>query len=439
MTKCQPACGKPTHFSRRSLIGLAGIAGLHWLTPIGNLLAQEAERQSGRGQSRSIIMLWLEGGPSQVDTFDPHRKLMEFPASRLVQTAIAGVHFAPGLEQLASIAGELAVVRNLVSMEGDHERAMTCVKTGHRPEPTVNYPSLGALIWRAFSPIQTELPGHISILPTPTYGRGGYLGAEYDAFRVSDSVSQPQNTAPQVAEERWQRRLANLEFMEKQGRGTLPDLREAESRTENSALSRAGQPMLEQAVQFMGSSQLKAFDVRDEPQQVRTAFGDSDFGRACLAAVRLVEAGVPCIEITLPGWDAHLANQEIHDYRKHILDPAFASLIAELKARDLFQRTVVVCGGEFGRTPKLNGAGGRDHWPHGFSLVMGGGRLRRGACLGETDPKGGRVAKEQGTQVEDLHATILTALGIDPRTEWKTPAGRPVKLSDGNPIEKLLA
>jgi Protein of unknown function (DUF1501) len=423
------SCGTSAHFTRRSILGLAGLGGLHWLSPIGSLLAQTQESRGKHGTPRSIIMLWLEGGPSQVDTFDPHPNLMEGEEKPTISTALRDVRFARGLERLAEHARDLTIIRNVVSLEGDHERAMTCVKTGHRPEPTVIYPSLGAVVWHAFSPIPTELPGHISILPTATYGRGGYLGAEYDAFRVDNSVAEPRNTIPAVRGERWDRRLKNLQFME-----------DNHQPTEKGTAGRpSGTPMLQQALQLMGSQRLQAFDVRDEPARTREAFGDSDFGRACLAAVRLVEAGVPCIEVTLPGWDSHLANQEIHDYRKGILDPAFSALISELKARDLFERTVILCGGEFGRTPKLNGAGGRDHWPHGFSLVMAGGQLRRGVCLGTTDPKGSPIPKEMGTQIPDLHATLLTALDIDPATEWQTSAGRPVKLSDGKPIAELLA
>jgi uncharacterized protein (DUF1501 family) len=189
---------------------------------------------------------------------------------------------------------------------------------------------------------------------------------------------------------------------------------------------------------MMTSEQLQAFDVRSEPSEVQAAYGDTPFGRGCLAARRLIEVGVRCVEVNLNGWDAHVNNHEAHRLQLQTLDPALAALLADLRRRDLLDRTLVVCGGEFGRTPKINRAAGRDHWPAGFSILAAGGRLRRGHVHGTTDPEGGKVPLEKGTRLGDLHATLLTALGIDPAHEVTTDVGRPMKLADGTPLAELL-
>jgi uncharacterized protein (DUF1501 family) len=182
---------------------------------------------------------------------------------------------------------------------------------------------------------------------------------------------------------------------------------------------------------MMDSEQLRAFDLSDVPRSVLDSFGDSAFGRGCLAAARLIEAGVRCIEITLSGWDSHVANHEIHTQLKKTLDPALAGLIRYLHQRSLLEQTVVACGGEFGRTPKVNPAGGRDHWPHGFSIALAGAGLPVGRAIGQTDPQGSPLAYEEGITIADVHATMLDRLGIDPADELQTPIGRPMKLSDG--------
>ena len=189
---------------------------------------------------------------------------------------------------------------------------------------------------------------------------------------------------------------------------------------------------------MMSSEQLRAFDVREEPAGVRDAYGDSPFGRGCLAARRLIEKGVRCVEVSLDGWDSHANNHAVQRNLVKTLDPAFSALIADLKARDLLDRTVVLCGGEFGRTPKINVAGGRDHWPNGFSMALAGGGLRGGVAIGKTDPEGVKNP-DSPFGIEDVHATVLTALGLNPAKENIDPATtRPIKLSQGRAIRELI-
>ncbi|MFO0951311.1 MAG: DUF1501 domain-containing protein [Isosphaeraceae bacterium] len=188
---------------------------------------------------------------------------------------------------------------------------------------------------------------------------------------------------------------------------------------------------------MMTSEQLKAFDVWEEPADVRAEYGDSPFGRACLAARRLTEVGVRCVEVTLDGWDSHVNNHAIHRSRVKDLDPAFSGLIRDLRRRGQLGRTIVICMGEFGRTPRINLTQGRDHWTNGFSLAIAGGGIAGGRVLGETDPLGTKDPTDPCT-IADVHATVLKALGLNPRKELITPNGRPVKLSEGKILDRLL-
>jgi uncharacterized protein (DUF1501 family) len=204
-------------------------------------------------------------------------------------------------------------------------------------------------------------------------------------------------------------------------------------------------PSIEAARKMMSSEQLKAFNVGEAPQSLKEQFGGDPFGRACLAAIQLIEVGVRCVEVTLGGWDTHINNEEQVRDRCRILDPAFAALIKELKARDLFDSTIVLWAGEFGRTPKINRPGGRDHWPHGFTAALAGGGIAGGRVIGETSADPDETAPDKvkfvkdPRNVEDLHATILHALGIDFTKEIQTPIGRPMVLSQGRVIRELLA
>jgi uncharacterized protein (DUF1501 family) len=191
------------------------------------------------------------------------------------------------------------------------------------------------------------------------------------------------------------------------------------------------------AKRMMTSEQLKAFDVSREPAAVRKMYGDTPFGRGCLAARRLIEVGVRCVEVTLSGWDTHANNHTQHAKQLEILDPAFSALLKDLREHKLLEKTVVICAGEFGRTPTVNPAGGRDHWPKGFSVALAGGGIRGGTVIGGTDPNGKDDPTDPVT-VGDLHSTVLTAVGIDPQKIVQTPIGRTVRFAEGRPVKGLL-
>lgn len=429
------ACNSVDHFSRRTLLKAAGASGLLWLTPIAQQLARASEKESPGKPARSVIVLWMQGGPSQLETFDPHPGSEVAYDSKAIETAVRGIQLGEGLEQIAELMPDLALVRSVVSKEGDHERATYNVKTGWRPDPTLIHPALGAVMCHEMSD-QVEIPRHISILPGPWPARGGYLGDQFDAFKIGDPLGPVPDVTPRVPKPQFEERLKRLQALEDEfARGRLRNLDAGKTLHRTS---------INAATRMMSSEQLKAFDISLAPQSQREAYGDTAFGRGCLAALRLIEQDVRCVEVTLDGWDTHINNHALQRSKVDILDPAFAQLVRDLKERGLFESTIVLCAGEFGRTPKLNPTGGRDHWPHGFSIALAGGGLRKGIAIGETsrELREGKPEVEKDVQrpvtIEDVHATILTALGINPRNEVMTPVGRPMEFSKGQPIAELL-
>jgi hypothetical protein len=414
--------------ARRDFLKVAGLAGLSWLTPVGHLLARAAELAADKGRpAQSIILLWMQGGPSQLETFDPHPGSAIAGGTRAIDTAIKDVQLADGFGHLAEQMGSVALVRSMTSKEGDHERGTYLMKTGYRPDPTVIHPSIGAVCCHELPGGKTEIPRHVSILPSQWPGRGGFLGDEYDAFKTGDPLQKVPDVTARVPEGRDRQRVRDLEFLEEQfARGRR-----------NLAEAAGNRTVVNSARMMMSSEQLKAFDVSQEPARLRESYGDTAFGRGCLAARRLIEVGVRCVEVTLGGWDTHADNHKFCKEQVAILDPAFAALLRDLKERELLERTVVICAGEFGRTPKINGLGGRDHWINGFSIALAGGGLRCGQVLGATDPDG-KADPTDPVTVADVHATVLTAVGIDPKKVMTSPIGRTLTLSEGKVIKGLL-
>lgn len=410
--------------SRRTFLAGASLAGAAWLTPISHLLSRAGEREL----AQSIILLWLAGGPSQLETFDPHPGTSIGGDTRAINTSVRGIQFADGYPLLAEQMDSLAVLRSVVSREGDHERGTYTVKTGHLPDPTVVHPSIGAICTHELAAGRAEIPRHISILPGQWPSRGGFFGDQFDAFRTGDPAQRVPDVSSRVTPERDAQRQRDLDIVE----GAFAQRRRVRSEVTQH------QSTVDRARAMMSSEQLQAFDVSRESARLRSWYGDTPFGRGCLAARRLIEVGVRCVEVTLSGWDTHVDNHEGHRTQAAILDPAFSALIRDLKDRRLLRRTVVICAGEFGRTPNINRLGGRDHWPNGFSVVLAGGNLRGGITLGETDPQGRRDPANPIT-IGDIHATVLTAVGIDPARMMNTPIGRTYRFSEGTAIRQLVA
>ncbi len=413
------------NLTRRDALGLAAAAGLSLTLPG---LDARAAAERGPQRAKSLILIWLAGGPSQLETWDPHPGGKIGGPTGQIKTKIPGVSIADLFPQVAEQLHELSVIRSLVSPEGDHERGAYFVKTGYRPDPTVTHPAIPALVTHQQRNDQVAIPRNVLIGNDPFPGRGGYLGDEFDPFRIFNPKDNVHNVKTRVGDSRQQRRLANLDVIERnfqRGRGERVD-------------DTGHRNTVERALTMMTTEQLKAFDLRQEPFAVRQAYGETRFGQGCLMARRLVETGVKAIQVTLNGFDTHANNFEGHQTQAAQLDPALATLISDLKQRDLLQSTIVLCMGEFGRTPNINALDGRDHWPTGFSALVGGGGLRSGVLIGATDPSGAKKKPQDPIEVPDLYATILIQLGVAFDKEIITPIGRPLALCEGRPIAQLL-
>lgn len=428
-------CDANVHLSRRSLV--LGASGSLFLGPLAQRLAA-AQAQPGSDPSRpkSVILLWLEGGPSQLETFDPHAGTKIGGQVKAIDTSAKGIEIADTLPQLAEQMHHGSLIRSVVGKEGDHERAVYNIKTGYRPDPTLLHPSLGAIVCHEIN-AGADIPRHVSIIPGRSPARGGYLGAEYDAFKIGDPAGPVPDVTSRVEKDRYNARIDDLM--------NVVEAKFARRRLQNSDAQRTLHALTTQrAITMMSSEQLNAFDVMKEPAGVREAFGDTSFGRGCLAAVRLIEVGVRCVEVTLGGWDSHINNHSLQSSACQNLDAAAASMIRLLDERDLLENTVVVIGGEFGRTPSINAAEGRDHWPHGFSVMLAGCGIRKGSVFGATAADADFDADKLASNVSDpvtvadVHTTILKAVGIEHEKQFDTPIGRPMFISEGKPIEKVL-
>ncbi|MFN9372996.1 MAG: DUF1501 domain-containing protein [Planctomycetaceae bacterium] len=411
---------------RRKVLRSAAALGLSFSLPA---LSPRLARARGTERPTSLILVWLAGGPSQLETWDPHPGTRIGGDTRAIDTTLPGVQIAEWYPRVAEQLHHLNLIRSLVSKEGDHERGTYLVKTGYRPDPTLVHPSMGAVLTHEFPNGQTQIPLHLSLNGSPCPGRGGFLGDQYDAFKVYEPGAGLQNIKSRVDSPRQQRRLQGLDLVERAFGGRRVQAVDATLHRQT----------VQRAVEMMDSTHLAAFEIDRDPAGVREKYGDTRFGRGCLVARRLLEEGVRAIEVTLDGFDSHVNNLETHKARAEALDPALAALVADLVERDLFDSTLLVCLGEFGRTPSINPLGGRDHWPTGFSCLVGGGGLRRGVVLGATDPTGEKSTPEHPIEVPDLYATLYVAFGVDFTREYQTPIGRPMAICAGKPIEELLA
>lgn len=409
------------HLPRRTFLSM-GLAALGAAVVRGS---GEARADGGKPAADAVIVLWMNGGPGHIDTFDPKPGRKVMGPLRAIATSAPGVQIGEHLPLLAREAHRLAIVRGMSSKEGSHERARFLGHTGYSPNPTAAHPSLGAWASRSLGGRDPELPAYVS-LGGPG-GEPGFFGAAHAPFIVSQPGEAPDDTDPGVTEARFSRRARALALLEDgfaaRTKSPVVDERRA---------------VYDRAFRLMRSPKLRAFDLAEEPAATLAAYGDSPFGRGCLTARRLVESGVRFVEVTLDGWDTHQDNFGRIKALCGRLDPAMSALLRDLSDRSLLDRTLIVCMGEFGRTPRISADDGRDHHPGAYSAVLAGGGLRGGVVVGQTDEDGEKVVSEK-TSVADLFATIASRLGLDPHETTQAPNGRPLSLTDGGlAIEKLM-
>jgi uncharacterized protein (DUF1501 family) len=413
--------------SRRDLLRLSvlSVPAWGWLAP---LAAHAAEAARAGGKHRNCILLYMTGGASHVDTFDPKPGNGEF---RAIQTAVPGIQVSEHLPLLARQMNDVAVVRGMRTTEGSHARARYLVHTGYREGPSgLVHPTLGAVASATLGQPGAELPNFVSITGSRKEKNqnlgSGYLGPAHSPLNVEDPARGVANLRPVDSLAGFDRRAELLDDME-----------QSFVQRKQAAAAKAHREAYLSAARLMHSEKARAFDLAREPASVRKAYGTGHFANACLLARRLVEVGVPFVEVDLGGWDTHRDNFARVKSLSAVLDQGMSALLADLKSRGLLERTLVVWMGDFGRTPQIKG-NGRGHWPQAWTTLLSGAGLKTGQVVGRTDRQGGQVV-ERPVPINDFLATICKALGINYTREFTTRLGRPMRVVDkGEKVIKEL-
>ncbi|MEZ5399470.1 MAG: DUF1501 domain-containing protein [Bryobacteraceae bacterium] len=413
--------------SRRAFLqaGSLGFLGVN----LPGFLRAAGTQPSSKGKAQACILLWLEGGPSQMDTWDPKPS----SAFKAISTNVAGIQVSELLPQLARRMDKLALVRSMHTKGNDHPQGTHYAITGHEPNPAMHFPSIGAILSKETGP-RNAMPPHVL---TPQwersrqyeeYFRAGFLGADYDPMAIPDPSRKDFEVADlalpkSVSEQAVHSRQEFLNIVDRR-------YRRLHDGVEHARMDR----FTEQAWKMLLNPQVRnAFDLSKEPDKLRDRYGRDAVGQSALLARRLVEAGTRFV--TAAGyhsnsWDTHAKNDEGHrDRLCPTLDRTLSALLDDLDERGLLDSTIVLAMGEFGRTPFVNPDLGRDHWPTCWSLALGGGGIKGGQVIGSSDAEGAYVTSS-ATSMGDIFATIYKAFGIDWTKEYETPIGRPIKIAN---------
>lgn len=437
----------------QTMLALGAQAGVMSAWP-----SQLAAKMKAAGSGRRLIVLWMPGGPSQMDTFDLKPGHANGGPFKELSTSIPGLRFSEHLPELGKLAEHLSIVRGMSTKEGDHSRGTFLLRTGQRPGAPVRYPAFPAALAQQLTPPDDSVPGYVSILPNsfinPPAFSAGFLGASREPLTVGgtstfdpaqlNNPTQPRSDGPADL------RVDNLLPPDGLPRERLVRRRQFWDVLQQSygAAGRAGAAMTHdtvyrRAMKLAESDLVEAFDLKQESDEVRRRYGVEPFGQGCLMARRLIERGVPVVEVSLSdgpaglSWDSHADNFTIVKRLSEQLDRGWSQLILDLKASGLLETTTIVWMGEFGRTPQINPQGGRDHFPNAWTCVLGGGGIVGGSIVGKTSDDGMEVTDRPVT-APDLLATICSAVGVSPDTENISDDRRPIKLSEGKTISEIL-
>ena len=419
--------------SRRSFLGgaAAGMglaaADMSTLNVLQNpVLAGELKRCDKR-----VILLWLAGGASQLETFDPKPGRPTGGPYRAIPTAETGIHISELMPQVAQRMQQTAIIRSLDTRIADHGMAADLMHLGRRDEPSLRYPDLGAMLARELGRADSQVPDYVSFY-TATEGRGnalsqsGFLGARYNAMFLTE-----QNTPPNL------RRLEEITELDHRERSDLRNMLAARfERGRGSATVASHNEAYARVKGLMASEKL--FDISTETQRTRDRYGPTLFGEQALIARRLVDAGVPFVKVSRAWWDSHGQNFETHLELVTELDQVMSALVDDLRERGLLDHTLIVTLSEFGRTPKINGSLGRDHFASAWSVSLTGCGIRGGTVYGASDDDG-QTVKEGKVGAAEVFATIFQAVGLDHQHEYQV-GSRPVPLTDigTKPIKEVL-
>jgi hypothetical protein len=407
---------------------------------------------------RACILLWMNGGPSQMDTWDPKPGHENGGPIKGIDTKVADIRISEHLPKLADRADKLAIIRGMSTKEADHGRGSYLLRTGRVPGGPIRYPSIGSFVGKELDHPDAELPCVVSIAPfrflSPEAYGPGFLGPRYAPLVVAENGIDNNRYGDQDVGKLLKvqdldlptgvsdtRGLARAEFRDSLDEDFLVDHPGLSGEGHRTAYRRANT--------LMRSSTVKAFDLTEEKDALRDKYGRNLFGQGCLLARRLVERGVPFIEVTLSsapgvnngiGWDTHFENFENVKKLCGVLDVGWSALMDDLSDRGLLDTTTIVWMGEFGRTPKINQQKGRDHWANSWSTVLAGGGIKGGQTIGKTSADGMEV-KERPVNVPDLLATVCKAVGVDPTKQNDSMIGRPIRLVEPTavPIKEVLS
>lgn len=440
--------------SLKTLLSLGAAVG-----PVGAWPSRLAAELAAAGNGRKLIVLWMPGGPSQLDTFDLKPGHSNGGPFREVQTQTPGMRFSEHLPQLAKLSEHLSLVRGMQTKEGDHSRGTYLVRTGQRPGNPLRYPALPAALAKELKPNQSSIPGYVSILPNalinPSAFSAGFLGAAREPLTVGGTVGfdpdQP-NASDTTSDGRpVDLRVDNLLPPDDLDRERIARrhqfwdvLQQSYAAAARGGPSATHDTVYRRALQLAESDLVAAFDLTQESTEVRQRYGSQAFGQGCLMARRLIERGVPVVEVSLSeglgglSWDSHADNFNIVKRLSGQLDQGWSQLLLDLKSSGLLEQTTICWMGEFGRTPQINDMGGRDHFPNAWSCVLAGGGIVGGSIVGQTSQDGMEVVDRPVTAPEFL-ATLCRAVGVDPSSENLSEDRRPIKLVEAEAIGEILA
>jgi hypothetical protein len=385
--------------------------------------------QEARGRAKACILLWMQGAQSQIDTWDLKPGTATGGPFREIETAAPGVRICEHLPRTARQMDKVSLLRTLQSKDPNHDTATYFLHTGHRQNSDLQHPHVGSVILQELGSGKTDLPGCIVLGGEPPAG-SAYLPADRNPA-VFDKLDRPAEDV-----------VASTEYFPK---GTLArrwEMLNAFDRdwmkAREDARVEARRRAYERAWKILSSADLRAFDLSPEPEPVRKAYGPGAFGRALLLARRLVQAGVRFVEVQIGSWDSHSDNFGAHKTLMGEIDGPYAALLEDLGRTGLLPETLVLLMSEFGRTPRINAAQGRDHWTRNWCAALAGGGVAGGRVVGRTDAAGMDVA-ERPVAVPELFATIYDRLGVKPEKEYVTGGGRPIRILDAaDPVRELF-
>lgn len=381
--------------------------------------------------ARNVIYLYMNGGMSHLDTFDPKPDKADIMGlTKVINTNVDGIRISNNLPLTARQMDKLAVIRSMSSTQGAHEQGQYYQRTSYTMRSSIRHPFMGAWLQKFQDRGNPTLPGSVMIGNDSRHPGAGFFESRFAPLMISD----PEGGINNVKTNQW--------FTEERFHDRLNVAKQLDAKfaaTYNTKNVRAYSDMYDDALKMMKSEELKAFDLSAEPEKLRAKYGQDTFGQGCLLARRLVEHGVRFVEVTFGSWDTHNANFTRVPELCEELDAALSTLLQDLESRGMLQETLVVLATEFGRTPEINANDGRDHHAPGFTCLLAGGGVRGGQVWGATDEIGSKVT-ENGVTIPDFNATIAYALGIPLDTVLYSPSKRPFTVSDkGKPVTQLFS